>query len=149
MSAHAHVVVLGSAAKEKLFSGMPPVDESVRINGVSFQVIGTLGPRMEEQGGNNDTNTMVLIPFAAMDTLKDTHYLDGIWLDLAGLDHIKMVSDLRNALAVAHNFKPDDQRAIFIFDAQRQRSNSHCGAGSENSAGIHWNADAGNWRRWA
>ena len=117
---HAHFVVLGSAAKEKLFSGMPAVDESVRINGVSFQVIGILGPRMEEQGGHNDTNTMVLIPFEAMDTLKDIHYLDGIWLDLAGLDHTRIVKDIRGALAVAHSFRPDDERAVFVFDAQRQ-----------------------------
>ena len=117
---HAHVVVLASAAKDKLFSGMPALDDTVRINGVSFQVIGVLQPRMEEQGGNNDTNKMVLIPFSAMDSFKDIHYLDGIWLDMAGLDHVKMVKDLRSSFAVAHNFKPDDDRAVFFFDAQRQ-----------------------------
>ena len=37
---HAHVAVLASAAKDKLFSGMPALDDTVRINGVSFQVIG-------------------------------------------------------------------------------------------------------------
>jgi putative ABC transport system permease protein len=117
---HAHVVVLASAAKDKLFSGMPALDDTVRINGVSFQVIGVLRPRMEEQGGNNDTNKMVLIPFSAMDSFKDIHYLDGIWLDMAGLDHAKIVKDLRSSFAVAHNFKPDDDRAVFFFDAQRQ-----------------------------
>src|SRR5579863_8229694 len=35
---HGHYVVLGSASKDKLFSGMPALDETVRINGVSFQV---------------------------------------------------------------------------------------------------------------
>jgi putative ABC transport system permease protein len=116
---HAHVVVLASAAKDKLFSGMPALDDTVRINGVSFQVIGLLQPRMEEQGGNNDTNKMVLIPFSAMDSFKDIHYLDGIWLDMAGLDHVKIVEDLRSSFAVAHNFKPDDDRAVHFFDAQR------------------------------
>jgi putative ABC transport system permease protein len=117
---HNHVVVLASAAKDKLFSGMPAVGESVRINGVSFQVIGVLEPRMEEQGGDNDTNKLVLIPFTAMDGFKNIYYLDGIWLDMAGLDHAKIVHQIRNALAAAHNFKPDDDRAAFFFDAQRQ-----------------------------
>jgi putative ABC transport system permease protein len=116
---HAHVVVLASAAKDKLFSGMPALDDTVRINGVSFQVIGLLQPRMEEQGGNNDTNKMVLIPFSAMDSFKDIHYLDGIWVDMAGLDHVKIVQDLRSSFAAAHNFKPDDDRAVHFFDAQR------------------------------
>ncbi len=117
---HNHVVVLASAAKDKLFSGMPALGESVRINGVSFQVIGVLEPRMEEQGGDNDTNKLVLIPFTAMDGFKNIYYLDGIWLDMAGLDHAKVVHDIRNAMAAAHNFKPDDERAAFFFDAQRQ-----------------------------
>ncbi len=116
---HAHVVVLASAAKDKLFSGMPALDDTVRINGISFQVIGLLQPRMEEQGGNNDTNKLALVPFSAMDSFKDIHYLDGIWLDMAGLDHVKIVEDLRSSFAAAHNFKPDDDRAVHFFDAQR------------------------------
>jgi putative ABC transport system permease protein len=118
---HGHFVVLGDAAKEKLFSGMPALDETVRINGVTFQVVGVLGPRMQEtQGENSDANAQVYIPYNAMSVLKDVHYLDGIWLDMAGLDHTKIVKDLRYAFAVAHNFKPDDERAAFFFDAQRQ-----------------------------
>jgi putative ABC transport system permease protein len=117
---HNHFVVLGSAAKEKLFSGMSPLDDTVRINGVSFQVVGVLGPRMEQQGGNSDTNRMILVPFNDMDMMKNIHYIDGIWLDMAGLDHTKIVQALRNAFANAHNFRPDDQRAVFFFDAQKQ-----------------------------
>jgi putative ABC transport system permease protein len=120
VESHAHVAVLASSAKDKLFSGMPAAGETVRINGISFQVIGLLQPRMEEEGGNNDTNKMVFIPFTTMNSFKDTHYLDGIWLGMAGLDHTKIVQGLRNALGAAHNFKPEDQRAVFIFDEQQQ-----------------------------
>ena len=57
-----------------------------------------------------------------MDVLKDNHYLDGIWLDSAGLDHDKMAKTIRDSLSVAHNFKADDERAVFVFDAQKQLS---------------------------
>ena len=57
-----------------------------------------------------------------MDAVKDTHYLDGMWLDSAGLDHEKMAKTIRETLATAHTFKPDDQRALFVFDAQKQLS---------------------------
>ena len=117
---HGLYAVIGSEARDKLFSGMPAVGQSIRIDGVTFEVIGVGAPRMQE--GDNDNNRAVYIPYNSMDVLKDNHYLDGIWLDSAGLDHDKMDKTIRETLATAHNFKPDDQRAIFLFDAQKQLS---------------------------
>ena len=115
---HARVVVLGSEAKDKLFSGIPPIGESIRINGSSFQVIGVLKARMQE--ADSDDNRTVYVPYNSMDTLRDNHYLSGMWLDSIGLDHNKMTKSIRDALAAQHSFKPDDERAIFLFDAQKQ-----------------------------
>jgi putative ABC transport system permease protein len=115
---HAHSAVIGSEAKEKLFSGLPALGESIRLNGVTFQVVGVGRPRMQE--GDNDINRVVYIPYNTMDTLQDTHYLGGIWLNFAGMDHDRVTNSIRSALAVAHSFKVDDRRAVFIFDAQRQ-----------------------------
>ena len=55
-----------------------------------------------------------------MDVVKDTHYLDGLWMDSLGLDHDKLDRTIRETLAAAHNFKSTDQRAVFVFDAQKQ-----------------------------
>jgi len=115
---HGHVVVLGSEARDKLFSGMPAVGESVRIGGTSFDVIGILDPRPQE--GDSDENRTVYIPYNSMELLQDIHYIGGIWFDFEGMDHNKVTQTLRNSLAVAHNFRADDQRAIFIFDAMKQ-----------------------------
>jgi putative ABC transport system permease protein len=117
---HGLFAVIGSEARDKLFSGMPAINESIRIDGVTFQVIGVLKPRMQE--GDNDDNRVVYVPYNSMDVLKDNHYLDGIWLDSAGLDHDKMAKTVKDSLAGAHNFKPDDPRAVFVFDAQKQLS---------------------------
>jgi putative ABC transport system permease protein len=115
---HGLYAVLGSEARDRLFSGMNAVGESIRVDGVTFQVVGVLKPRMQE--GDDDDNRVVYLPFNSMDVLKDTHYLDGIWLDSAGLDHDKMAKTVKESLATAHNFKPDDPRAVFVFDAQKQ-----------------------------
>ena len=117
---HGLNAVLGSEARDRLFSGMNAVGESIRVDGVTFQVVGVLKPRMQE--GDSDDNRVVYIPFNSMDVVKDTHYLDGIWLDSAGLDHIKMAKSIKESLATSHNFKPDDPRAVFVFDAQKQLS---------------------------
>jgi putative ABC transport system permease protein len=117
---HALVAVIGSEARDKLFSGMTAVGETIRVDGVSFEIVGVLKPRMQE--GDNDDNRVVYVPFNSMDVVKDNHYLDGIWLDSAGLDHDKMDKTIRDSLATAHNFKPADTRAVFVFDAQKQLS---------------------------
>jgi len=115
---HGFSVVIGSEAKDKLFSGIPALGESIRIDGVSFNVVGVIQPRMQE--GDNDENRTIYIPYNTMNVLQDNHYLGGIWLDSQGLDHAKPTGTIRGALAIAHNFKPDDERAVFVFDAQKQ-----------------------------
>jgi putative ABC transport system permease protein len=118
--AHRRVAVLGYDAKAKLFSGMDPFGKSIRIDGVNFQVVGEVAARMQE--GDSDINRQIYIPFSVMAALQDTRYLGGIWLDYEGLDHDKVTQTIRDSLALAHNFKPNDLRAIHVFDAQKQLS---------------------------
>jgi putative ABC transport system permease protein len=115
---HALVAAIGSEAKDKLFSGMQAVGEDIRVNGVEFQVVGVVKARMQESG--DDDNRTIYIPYNSMDVLKDNHYVDGIWMDSQGLDHEKLDRTIRETLAAAHNFKSTDQRAVFVFDAQKQ-----------------------------
>jgi putative ABC transport system permease protein len=115
---HALVAVIGSEAKDKLFSGMQAVNEDIRVNGVEFQVIGVVKPRMQE--GDDDDNRTIYIPYNSMDVVKDNHYLDGIWMDSQGLDHDKLERTIRETMAAAHGFRSTDPRAMFVFDAQKQ-----------------------------
>ncbi len=112
------VALIGWEAKQKLFSGAPAVGESIRVGGVTFQVIGVMAARMQE--GDNDINRQIYIPYNTMEVLQDIHYVDGIWLNYEGLDHDKITKTIRESMAIAHNFKPEDQRAVQVFDAQRQ-----------------------------
>lgn len=115
---HGLLAVIGSEAKDKLFSGMPALGEDIRVNGVEFQVVGVVKARMQE--GNDDDNRTIYIPYNSMDVVKDNHYLDGMWMDSQGLDHDKLDRTIRETLAAAHGFKSTDQRAVFVFDAQKQ-----------------------------
>jgi putative ABC transport system permease protein len=78
----AHVCVIGSENKTKLFSGGWALGETIRLNGEAFTVIGVMKPKMQE-GDNDDSNRQIYIPFNTMSDLKDTQYLDGIWLTIA------------------------------------------------------------------
>jgi putative ABC transport system permease protein len=114
----ARVVVIGSEAKTKLFSGGYALGQYIRIDGVSFQVVGVLSAHMQE--GDDSINRVNYIPFTTMGDLKDTHYLDGIWLDYEGNEYEQVERQVRGVLAQQYNFKPDDKRAIFVFNMMKQ-----------------------------
>ena len=116
-SNRAHVAVIGSEAKTKLFGGLYPIGQHIRLNGISFEVIGVLQPKMQEEGDN--VNRQVYIPFSAMADIKDPKYLDGIWLNYNG-DHAAVQQAVRNTLAAMHNFRPSDHQAIFVADLEQQ-----------------------------
>jgi putative ABC transport system permease protein len=111
---HARVAVIGDEAKRRLFSGEQALGQNIRINGVSFQVIGIYQHKV--QGGDNNDNTMVVIPFSAMGDLYDTQYITGIFMDYEGQDHQQLARVVRSVLAAHHNYRPDDRRAVFIAD---------------------------------
>ena len=113
----AHVCVIGSDAKTKLFSGGYAVGESIRLNGIMFTIVGVLKPKMVE--GENNINTTIWIPFSTAGDFKDPTYPDGIWFNFRG-DNQVAERNLRNTLAAAHHFRPTDRRAIFVANLQTQ-----------------------------
>lgn len=115
----AHVAVIGSEAKTKLFSGMFPLGQKIRLNGVSFEVIGVLKAKMQE--GDDNINRVVDIPFPTMGDIKDTKYLDGIWMSYKG-DHNSVERALRNQMGAAHGFRPSDRNAIYVANIMEQLS---------------------------
>ena len=121
MQLRARVCVLGSEAKEKLFSGRYPLGEKIRINGIPYEVIGVLKPRPQE-GTENSINRVVYVPFPTLSDFRDTHYIDMIWVDFLGSDYGSVERSIRNTLAVQHNFRPDDKRALFVFSLMEQLS---------------------------
>jgi putative ABC transport system permease protein len=120
----AHVCVLGSESKEKLFSGRFALGEKVRINGIPYEVVGVLKPRPQE-GTENSINRVVYIPFSTLSDFRDTRYLDMIWLDFLGYNYGDVERSIRNTLAAQHNFRPDDKRALFVFSLMEQLTQFH------------------------
>jgi putative ABC transport system permease protein len=108
----AHVCVIGSEAKTKLFSGGWALGESIRLNGEAFTIIGVLSPKMQE-GDNSDRNRQIYIPFNTMSDIKDTLYLDGIWFNYTG-DNQLAEKSLRQTMAAAHHFRPTDHNAVYV-----------------------------------
>jgi putative ABC transport system permease protein len=114
----ARVAVIGSEAKEKLFSGRNALGERIRLNGLSFEVVGVLSPKMQE--GNDDINRVVYIPFTTMAALKDTRYLDTIWFNYQTPEYERLEQSVRTILAVPHKFNQSDHQAVRVFNLMTQ-----------------------------
>src|SRR6266436_2478787 len=110
---HSRVVVLGSDVKKKLFSGQNALGEKVRVDGISYEVIGIL--KHVIQNGDEDLNSKIYLPFSAMSDIKNTYYLNAIAMEYEG-DHEKVATAVRRSMAFHHEYDPKDKRAVFVFD---------------------------------
>jgi putative ABC transport system permease protein len=113
----AHVAVLGSEAKTRLFGGEYPIGTRIRLNGIGFTVIGVLEPKMQE--ADDDINRQVYIPFNTFEDFGSTKYLSGIWMTYHG-DNQVVEQAARNTLSAAHNFLASDHNAIFVANLMHQ-----------------------------
>jgi putative ABC transport system permease protein len=114
----ARVAVIGSEAKEKLFSGRNALGEYIRVDGLSFEVVGILSAKMQE--GNDDINRTVYVPFTTMADLKDTHYLDTIWFNFETPEFERIEPAVRAILSAQHKFSQADREAVRVFNLMTQ-----------------------------
>lgn len=114
----ARVAVIGSESKEKLFSGRNAVGEHIRVNGLSFEVIGVLAGKMQE--GNDDINRVVYIPFTTMSDIKSTHFLDTIWFTYQTPEYESLEQTVRSVMATEHKFSEADRQAVHVFNLMTQ-----------------------------
>src|ERR1700756_944046 len=112
------VAVIGSEAKEKLFSGRNALGEHIRLDGISFEVVGVLAAKMQE--GNDDINRTVYTPFTTMSDLKDTHYLDMIWFTYETPEFERIDPAVRSIMATQHKFSQADRQAVRVFNLMTQ-----------------------------
>ena len=117
----AHVCVIGSESKTKLFSNEWAVGQTIRLKGVLFTIVGVLSPKMQEGGEESDRNRQIYIPFSTMSDLADTKYLDGIWFNYQG-NYQMIEQNLRMTLGGAHRFRPSDHNAIYVANLMSELS---------------------------
>jgi putative ABC transport system permease protein len=110
---HTRVAVIGSDAKKKLFSGQNAIGQNLRIDGISYQIVGVM--KHQIQNGDDNINEHVYVPYSAMSDLANTYYLTAVVMEYEG-DHAKVVKAVRESMGFHHSFDPKDQRAIFVFD---------------------------------
>jgi putative ABC transport system permease protein len=113
---HARVAIIGAEVRKRLFSNQTAVGETIRLDGLSFTVIGVLDRKVQD--GDQNDNNRILIPFSAMSDLRDTQYINGIALDYEG-SSIKTTEAIKEMLSSAHGFRKDDRRAVHVMNLEQ------------------------------
>jgi len=110
------VVFLGARIRKKLFSGTPAVNETVRINGVRFTVIGTMDMKFSDSCYFNCDDNCVFIPYTAAADLWDARYASVmIFEPVAPSFEAAAMQQVRDAVASRQHFSGNDKRAITMF----------------------------------
>jgi putative ABC transport system permease protein len=112
----ARVAVLGSKAWGDLFGEIPPVGETISLNGLQFLVVGLLQTKTQIANYNTPDNQCVFIPISTASMLRDIKYPDDIvWMPVNPMFRQQALKDVRAVLGRAHNFSPNDERALQVF----------------------------------
>jgi putative ABC transport system permease protein len=108
--------VLGAKAATKLFGEIPPVGETIVVNGQQFQIVGLLKTKTQISNYNTPDNECVFIPLSTASLFKDVKYPDDIvWMPVNPLFRKEAIKDVRAVLARVHNFPANDERALQVF----------------------------------
>jgi putative ABC transport system permease protein len=111
------VAFLGTDVAQKLFGNSPAVGQTVRIRGVSFEVIGVLADKAQLSNYFYPDKFSVFIPYSSIEQLFHQDYLDTIVVQtLAPEFHEAGMRQVRAVLAERHRFDARDERALQIND---------------------------------
>ena len=114
------VAVIGENVRKELFSGRDAVGSEIKVNGIRFTVIGVLKKKTQITNYAAPDDMTVFTPLTTFSGVIDTRYLGDIVL-LPVHNHFRdrIVTDVRAALARAHNFNAADTRAVEIIEWNR------------------------------
>jgi putative ABC transport system permease protein len=117
-----NVCVIGSEFVRLLFPGRPAVGSTLLINGVPFQVIGTI--QSVGHGNNNDQNMRLIMPFSTMAIyfpLKEEGNAKAIkyvaYQPITRERHAEAKKAVRSIVARNHNFDPETPDAFDDWDS--------------------------------
>jgi putative ABC transport system permease protein len=110
---HRRVAFIGTDVARTLFSNIPPVGQTVRIAGASFEVVGVLAQKAQLSSYFYPDSMSVFIPHTTAKALFAQEYLSYIvYQAMTPAAQDVALRQVREMLAGRHRFDPRDERAV-------------------------------------
>jgi putative ABC transport system permease protein len=107
------VVFLGTDVARRLFSNIPPVGETIRIAGMTFEVVGVLAQKAQLSSYYYPDSMSVFIPWTTSRQLFSQEYLNYLVYEaMTPAQQDLALRQVREVLAARHRFDPRDERAV-------------------------------------
>jgi putative ABC transport system permease protein len=107
------VVFLGTTVAKKVFGNAPAVGQSVRIGGLTFEVIGVLAEKAQLSSYFWPDAMSVFVPYTTVRQLFYQDYLDYLVYQATNVSQQELaLRQVRGVLATRHLFDPRDERAV-------------------------------------
>lgn len=109
------VAVIGTSMRDQLFKGEDPIGKYIKINNINFKVVGVFGDIHEgETRRAYIPISLAQKTFIAGNNINSLTFTAG---DASRQEVTAMIEEIRAMYAKKHNFDPDDQRAMWTFNA--------------------------------
>jgi len=110
------VVFIGSEVARKLFGNMPPVGQHVRINGMTFDVIGVQKEKVQLSNYGRPDKESVFIPYTTAGQLWNTEFLSDLVIQVMDPTlEPRAMAQVFDVLSKRLRFNPKDERAFRSF----------------------------------
>ena len=114
------VAFIGSEVQRKLFSGIPPVGETIRIAGQPFEIIGVGEEKVQLSNYNQPDKYCVFIPFTTMTGLSEAKYVSTfLWQASSPFLEPQATQQVREFFANRYRYNPLDERALNMFGSAK------------------------------
>jgi putative ABC transport system permease protein len=116
------VAFIGSEMALKLFGNIPPVGQTIRLQGMSFEIVGVGRDKVQLSNYNRPDKECVFIPYTTAGQLWNTEYLDTfVFQAMDATLGARATTQVKEILGRRLRFNPADERALRMFGSAQSQ----------------------------
>jgi putative ABC transport system permease protein len=117
---HRRVAFIGYEVARKLFGQSAATGQTIRIGGMSFEVIGVMRDKAQLSNYFRPDKESVFIPYTVVSQLWYEPWLDVlVWQAVDPILELKADQQVRELLGKRHSFNPSDDRALRTWGSSK------------------------------
>ena len=111
------VLFLGDDIAARLFGEVPPVGQTVQLDGLSFTVIGVMESKFQDSSNNGPDENRAVIPASTFRSIYGNEFVNHLLVRPRNVGDAPLAKrELYRVLGGRHRFDPADERALGIWD---------------------------------